>query len=229
MIKAYILLSKRSDINNKEFSRHWLEVHAPLALRLKALRRYVQSHLLADAVPEFVQNQDLSGFAEVWMDSLQDLQGIPTDPDYLQGLYLDEPNFLDREQTRYLFTREYEVVPPPKLPDGPPGLIKSVYLTRRLPGMSVDEFQRHWREIHAPLIPKTPGLLGYTQSHILPECYEDEPPCYDGVAELWWPDIETFTRAWNSEQHKNEQLNDLVKFVDMENTVGMLVRPHHIL
>ena len=229
MIKAYILLSKRLDISDQAFSQHWLEVHAPLALRLKKLHRYVQSHCLADPVPEFPQNQEWSGFAEVWMDTLEDLQGIPEDPDYLGGLYLDEPNFINRDKTRYLYTREHEIVKPPALIDCKTDLIKSVYLTRRLPGLSVEEFQAHWLETHALLVPKTPGLLGYTQSHTAAECYQGAEPYYDGVAELWWPDLETFIQAWNSEQHKSEQLNDLASFVDLENTVGMLVRPHHIL
>lgn len=229
MIKGFILLTKKVDISDEQFNQHWLNVHGPLAFRLKSLRRYIQSHRLARSVPEFPVNSKFSGIAEVWVDNLQDAQGIPEDPDYLDGLYKDEPNFLNREQTRYLFTKEHTIVEPPDLQVDSQPYIKSLYLTLRKPGMSVVKFQKHWLEKHAPLIPKIPGLLGYTQAHVLPEIYEQEPPCFDGVAELWWPDIETFLTAWNSKEHRDEQVDDLQKFIDMENTIGMLVTPKRLM
>lgn len=229
MIKGYILLTKKTDISEKQFSEHWFTIHGPLALRLKRLRHYVQSHRLLHSVPEFPMTSTYSGVAEVWMDTLADAQNIPNDPDYLEGLYLDEPNFLIREQTRYLFTEEHIIMPPPALATGEEPYIKSMYLTKRLPGMSVEEFKEHWLNTHAPLIPETPGLVAYTQSHTVAEAYEQENPCYDGIAELWWPNVDTFLKAWNSKQHRDQQISDLEKFVDMENTIGILVTPRRLL
>jgi uncharacterized protein (TIGR02118 family) len=69
--------------------------------------------------------------------------------------------------------------------------VKGLFLVKRKPGMSVAEFQDYWRTKHAPLVPRTPHLLRYVQCHVLPETYDsDTPPTYDGVAELWWPDVE---------------------------------------
>ena len=229
MIKGFILLTKKADISDELFNRHWLNVHGPLAFRLKSLRRYIQSHRIMNSIPEFPASSTYSGIAEVWMDNLQAAQGIPEDPDYINGLYQDEPNFLIREETRYLFTEEHIIVEPPDLQAGTSPYIKSLYLTLRKPGLSVRDFQQHWLEKHAPLIPKIPGLLGYTQAHVLPEVYEQEQPCFDGVAELWWPDIDTFLTAWNSQEHRDEQVNDLQKFIDMENTIGMLVTPKRLM
>ncbi len=163
------------------------------------------------------------------MDNLKAAQRIPEDPDYLDGLYKDEPNFLIREETRFLFTEEHSIVGVPDLQTGTQPYIKSLYLTKRLPGMSVSEFQTHWLEKHAPLVPPTPGLLGYTQAHVMAEVYEQEEPHFDGVAELWWPDIDTFLAAWNSKEHMQEQFEDLQKFIDMEHTIGMLVIPRRLI
>ncbi|MGR9092780.1 MAG: EthD domain-containing protein, partial [Gammaproteobacteria bacterium] len=48
MIKGIATARKRADLSNDEFHRYWRETHAPLALQMKALRRYVQSHRTSD-------------------------------------------------------------------------------------------------------------------------------------------------------------------------------------
>ena len=73
-------------------------------------------------------------------------------------------------------------------------MVKLFFCLRRKPGMSREEFQRYWREHHAPLVARhaeTLGILRYVQAHSL----DDElsaavraggPDPYDGVAELWF-------------------------------------------
>ena len=229
MIKTFILLQKREDISSSHFSDHWYHVHGPLAFRLKTLRRYIQSHRIQQDIPEFSSSENCSGIAEVWMDSLADALSIPSDPDYINGLYQDEPNFLIREKTRYLFTQEHSIIEPPKLSPGKEEYIKSVYLTKKRADLSIEEFQQHWLEKHAPLVHATPGLLGYSQAHVIADSYEDSSPDFDGVAALWWPDIETFLAAWNCADHQQEQMEDLQNFIDMESTQGMLVSPRLLL
>lgn len=229
MIKGFILLVRREDISEQQFSEHWYTVHGPLALRLKTLRAYVQSHRIDEAIPGFNACTDYTGIAEIWMRRLEDAQNIPFDPDYIEGLYEDEPNFLVREKTRYLFTEEYSIIEAPHLEPGDHSLVKSMYLTRRHPDLSVSEFQDHWLNRHAPLVLDTPGLLGYTQAHVLPASYETEIPLFDGVAELWWPDLDTFLAAWNSPEHQQAQLEDLQTFIDMDRTEGLLVNPRRLL
>lgn len=228
-VKAFILLTRRDDLDREEFNSHWLNVHGPLASRLKNLRRYVQSHVLSTTLPGFPVMNPYSGIAEVWFDTLGDAQGIPDDPDYLNGLYLDEPNFLIREKTEYIFTTEHQLIETPVQELTEDAGIKSMFLTRRKPDLTVEEFQSHWREKHAKLIPGTPGLLGYSQCHVLPSLYKNENPPYDGVAELWWPDLDTFMKAWHSKEHMDTQFEDLQRFIDLENTVGMLVKPYRLI
>lgn len=68
--------------------------------------------------------------------------------------------------------------------------IKVCELLRRRPGMSVEEFQAYWREVHGPIVAELPGLRRYAQSHPLPGGYRKGPLPYDGVAELWFDDKE---------------------------------------
>ena len=70
-----------------------------------------------------------------------------------------------------------------------------VYILRRKPGMSLEEFQTYWREVHGPLVAShatTLGIKRYVQVHSLPTTRRitegvrgpmAEP--FDGVAELW--------------------------------------------
>ena len=78
-------------------------------------------------------------------------------------------------------------------------MIKSVGLLTRKDGLSHEEFVKHWYEIHAPLAHAVPGVRRYVQSHILAERTRPDIPTteveIDGIAELWYDDLEAFERA----------------------------------
>ena len=72
-------------------------------------------------------------------------------------------------------------------------MVKLVFCLRRLPHLSLEEFQRYWLDTHAPLVCERAPLLGirrYVQVHTLDTPRNDalqarngsEEP-YDGVAE----------------------------------------------
>src|SRR5919198_1683687 len=94
MIKVFALLPKKPGISDEQFHRHWRAVHAPLALRIASLRRYVQSHRLPQPVPGF-SGSPYEGAAEVWFDDLQAASRMRESPEYLEGAFRDEPNFID--------------------------------------------------------------------------------------------------------------------------------------
>ena len=73
MIKGIALVVPKAGISTDAFHRHWRETHGPLALRITSLRRYVQSHRKALAVPGF-DNVPFGGVAEIWFDDLATLQ-----------------------------------------------------------------------------------------------------------------------------------------------------------
>src|SRR5690242_5440492 len=69
-------------------------------------------------------------------------------------------------------------------------------LLTRKQGMSPQDFYTYWREVHGPLAAKIPGLRRYIQSHTLLETYDgDTPPDFDGIAELYWDNLEAFTQS----------------------------------
>src|SRR5438309_3985732 len=79
-------------------------------------------------------------------------------------------------------------------------MIKLVFCLRRRPELSREEFQRYWREQHAPLVRSHAEVLRirrYVQVHSLPresqtalQASRGGPEEYDGVAELWWDSLD---------------------------------------
>lgn len=228
MIKGFALLTKRPDISDEKFHTHWRTIHADLALRIPSLRRYVQSHRLPGLTAGFPAST-FEGAAEVWYDSLAAALAMRDSPEYLEGAYKDEPNFIEQPKLQWLATKENVVVAgAPIAKDAP--YVKALFLVKRKPGLSVAEFQAYWREKHAPLVPRTPHLLRYVQCHVLPELYEsDTLPAFDGVAELWWPSVEKFKESWASPELQVEQLTDAKQFVDGHTSAAFLAEENRVI
>ena len=111
-------------------------------------------------------------------------------------------------------------------------MIKLVFVIRRREGMTREEFQRYWREEHAPLVKRHAGVLRvrrYVQTHARDTDLDDalagsrgsEPRQYDGVAELWWDSIDDLVQAATSEEGQTAQqalLEDERRFIDVANS-----------
>jgi len=77
-----------------------------------------------------------------------------------------------------------------------PSRVKIVYCIRRRPGLSASEFQRYWKEVHAPMLLERATslkLAGYVQTSPAGSPLSDrvERPGvldtpFDGIAELYW-------------------------------------------
>ncbi len=108
-------------------------------------------------------------------------------------------------------------------------MIRLVYLLRRRPDRSLEDFQRYWREIHGPIVASfatTLDLAKYVQVHTVEDPLNDAirearggmEPIYDGVAELWWHSLEAFEAALTSEAGQAAGaalLEDEAKFIDL--------------
>ncbi|HEX4209662.1 MAG TPA: EthD domain-containing protein [Candidatus Binataceae bacterium] len=111
-------------------------------------------------------------------------------------------------------------------------MIRLVYLLRRKPEMSLADFQQYWRTAHGPLVAGHAAkldILRYVQLHTLQDQLNDqlagargkmEPP-YDGVAELWWNNRESFAAGFMSAAGQaagRELLEDEAHFIDLPNS-----------
>jgi uncharacterized protein (TIGR02118 family) len=80
-------------------------------------------------------------------------------------------------------------------------VIKLTFAVRRRDDVDAAEFHRYWRDEHGPLVRSFQTALGirrYVQAHRVETPFNDalrtsrnalEP--FDGVAELWWDDLDT--------------------------------------
>ena len=111
-------------------------------------------------------------------------------------------------------------------------MIKLVFALRRRDGMSREEFQRYWRERHAPLVERHAEALRirrYVQVHTRETDLDEaisaprggEVPPFDGVAELWWDSLDDVVAAYSSEAGQAagaELLADEQRFIDLRSS-----------
>ncbi len=66
-------------------------------------------------------------------------------------------------------------------------MIKTIALIKRKPGMSMDDFIKHYEEVHAPLAQKHLGLFKkYVRNYVLGADEND----FDCISEFWFDAIE---------------------------------------
>lgn len=104
--------------------------------------------------------------------------------------------------------------------------VKLIVLLNKREGMSREEFERYYLDEHIPTYAvKIPGVRGYVVNLVEPG---EEPPLYDGVAEFWFDDMETFEAALEAPE-TDSTLADAEKFVAPPGPQMMVVREHVIV
>lgn len=220
MIHVQYFIARKAGMDEAEFHRYWRETHAPLAAGIPQLRRYLQSHRIA--APN--NNSSHDGAAEIWFDSLEALAAFVNSPEYRNGAFKDEPNFVDLARVERMTTRDYV------LNDGPAGgsLVKGIWQLPRKPGMSLGRFRKYWLEVHGPLALKLPGLGRYVQSHLIDEAYRYADPRFDGVAQLWFASAEAMAAAFASPAGK-ALAADGAEFIDTSRMRYFLAQEHIVV
>jgi len=94
-------------------------------------------------------------------------------------------------------------------------MLKAITLLKRKYPLTVGEFQDYWLHTHVDLISRLPGVRRYVQNHPLPANYEHGEPPYDGVAELWGDNTQTFRDMAADAAYANVLTDELI-FLDTE-------------
>jgi len=123
-------------------------------------------------------------------------------------------------------------------------MIKISYLMRRLPHLSLEEFQSYWSEKHPQAAPEdafsTLGVKRYVQVLPLETDARDlvigprpglvEP--FDGMAELWVESIEALESDWSTEKAKEYVtifFEDEQNFVDWTRSTILVSREQIVM
>jgi len=120
MIKLVYCIRKRANLSSEEFSRYWLERHAPLvksvAASLNALR-YVQSHTILPDINQTIRvsrgsQAPFDGITELWWQDAATLGEVLASPGFAaaqQALITDEATFIDLSGSSLFLTEEHTV------------------------------------------------------------------------------------------------------------------------
>jgi uncharacterized protein (TIGR02118 family) len=107
-------------------------------------------------------------------------------------------------------------------------VIKLTFAVRRRADIDPTEFHRYWRDEHGPLVRSLQPALGirrYVQTHRIETPFNDalrasrsalEP--FDGVAELWWDDLDTLVAVTSTPAGSaagQTLLEDEATFIDL--------------
>jgi uncharacterized protein (TIGR02118 family) len=97
MIKTIGLLTRKDGWTHEQFMKHWVEIHAPLALAVPGLRRYVQNHIQAERRRADIAetNLEIDGIAELWFDDPAALEAAARTPE-MKALQADGATFIGR-------------------------------------------------------------------------------------------------------------------------------------
>ena len=107
-------------------------------------------------------------------------------------------------------------------------MLKLTFCLRRLPGLSLVEFQDYWLNKHGPLVRRLqPALrmVRYVQQHRLDgdlaagmQRVRGAPEPFDGIAELWWVDEASYRAAGRDPKAREAGrllLEDEARFIDL--------------
>jgi uncharacterized protein (TIGR02118 family) len=97
MIKTVGLLTRKNGWTREQFTKHWVEVHAPLAHKVPGLRRYVQSHIRGERTRTDIEATplEIDGIAELWFDDQAALETAARTPE-MKALHADGALFIGR-------------------------------------------------------------------------------------------------------------------------------------
>ncbi len=120
-------------------------------------------------------------------------------------------------------------------------VIKFVYVVRRRPDISPQEFRTYWLEKHGPLVRSKAVALRakrYVQSHTLDipfnqiaQTIRGTQPPYDGLTELWWDSLDDLVAASQTPEGQAANLalaQDEARFCDLPNCSVFFTEEHTI-
>ncbi|CAM6128410.1 unnamed protein product [Calypogeia fissa] len=111
-------------------------------------------------------------------------------------------------------------------------LVKVTVFIKKKPGITDEEFHRHWSENHGPLVRSMPivkeKVLKYTQYHVNTALSSHAATLglpmmdFDGAAEFVVPDLETLMSVWYDPEFDKTVTPDEQKFMTREGVKIMI-------
>lgn len=200
MIVRFEMLKKSPDLKAEDFAAQFRGSCAPLATRLPGLRRFHQNNVV-DKSQLGVANtrvDDYDAFTQLWFDDQASMKSA-VEGEIGQSIRAAGRPFL--AQVNSVTAVQNIVVA--KVEKGP--LIKRMVVLRRREGVSSEKFMSEWFNLHAILVTRLSGVVGYTQNFVVDRARGGDMATYqqlpiDGIVELWFRDMESIKTAYATDE-----------------------------
>lgn len=100
-------------------------------------------------------------------------------------------------------------------------MIKVLFGFNRKAEFDQEEFERYWREEHAPIAAEIPGLRKYTISMAL----EPDSSRYDGTAQFYFDSRDALEEGLDSEAGRKAAA-DFSNFADTDDVLQVILEEH---
>ena len=107
-------------------------------------------------------------------------------------------------------------------------MIKLVYCITKKPGMTDEAFFHYWEHVHGPIGARIPGVRRLVQSHVVHVPGDARAADYDGMAELWFDDMEALLAARRSPEWRASS-EDEKSFIDHGKVAYFISTEHPIV
>jgi uncharacterized protein (TIGR02118 family) len=106
-------------------------------------------------------------------------------------------------------------------------MIKLIYCITKKAGMTDEQFVNYWRNVHAPLGARIPGVRKFVQSRRINVAGDKNQGDFDGMVELWFDSVEALLAARQSPEWKASTADE-VNFVQLTK-VAYFVSEEHVV
>ena len=179
MIKFLIVSRRKHDLTRKRFFYEWAFIHVSLMLHtlpsMQRFRRYVQHFANPDIPDEFRvlprSTMNWESIAEHWLERFDPAGGGPEYVEQMQPhKFSDSAMEIAYVQGEVAYRRD----------DFRSGGVKVVHRLLKRPNQTIEDFRRHWRDTHVPLLIATLKNRGL-RKYELDSPYEFDPALFHDV------------------------------------------------
>jgi len=199
IVKFIEFPTRLAAMSRRAFHLYWMRHHSPHVMNVTAFAQFMRKYNTAHVYPEEVaglpahyrQDTPFEGAAEVWINSLAEVDGWLGHPLYAELVQPDEPRFIRQDGSVEVIIAREERLYEPVLDYDENGKTKVYVLMHRRPGLDHDKFHASVSQLGQALIGSDrlrSHLAKLVVSHRIREPWPEGFPmaAIDAVLELWF-------------------------------------------
>ena len=102
MVKVFYLLKRKRGMSAEEFHTYWRDVHGPLFWNCTGAQRHVLRYEQHHVAPASGASAALDGISVFWFESVDAIDALHADPEFLGEVIPDGQHFLDPDFERIM-------------------------------------------------------------------------------------------------------------------------------